>query len=107
MKLYYVNVVLQDKPYRGECKPAYSIGCEASRTFRDALTVVQNFIGRENTICCSAYVKEWDTATNKYRILYARNFVSMLGDYYPDVRNYEGVHFDIDEELIRYSNTEE
>ena len=100
MKLFHTNVILQDKAK--DLKPAYSIGVDPVLTLEDAFKIIERFIKSDDVICCSAYIMEEDRDTKTRRIVYARNYVCIIGTYYPDVRNYEGIYFDIKEEMKRY-----
>ena len=101
MKLYHTHVVLQDKTR--DLKPAYSIAVEPVLTLENAFKNIDRFIRDDSLICCSGYIAEEDCEIKAKRLVYARNFVSITGSYYPYIKNFEGVHFNIEEEMKRYA----
>ena len=100
MKLYWTSVVLQD--IEENIKRAYSISMEPVTRRRDAFANIKRLIEDDSLVCCSAYIVEEDCKTDEKKIIYASNFVSIFGGYYPNVKAHDGVHFNIFTEMNRY-----
>lgn len=85
MKLYHLHMVLQDISANGSASgKAYGISCEPMLSIDQALTTIKMHLNSDDHVCCSAYITEQEEKNST--IVYAKNYVSILGSYYPDVK---------------------
>ena len=83
VKVYDLHMVLQDVHGKNSFGKAYGISVDPTISFEEALNTIKMHINSEDHICCSAYIVERDGDVKN--IVYAQNYVSIIGGYYPNV----------------------
>ena len=99
MKLYDLHMILQDKKENGDPSGlAYGISVELTPNLENCFKTLKIHVDSDDHVCCSAFIKELDIDTNAWRIIYAENYSSIIGGYYPDVKSYN-TEYDIEKRM--------